>query len=391
MTRGQVIRLCSVSDPARPDRQAAWKGVRRLLAVRADGLADVLMTTPALAAAREAAPDLHIALLCAGTAQEIAPHLPMVDDVITSTAPWVRHDGGDGDWRDDAALVKRLARERFDAVVIFSVCTQSALPAALLCRLAGIPLRLAHCSEDPCGLLTDWVEERDLDLARVRHEVRRQLDLVAHVGWATRDERLRFALRDDDVARIAARLGTEEDIVVVHVGGGAPSRRYPPERFGAAAEIVARETGARIVFTGAPSEAAVVDMARSAMSVPARSLAGTLSLGELGALLARARVLVSTHGGPVHLAAAVGTPVVDLYALKNSQHTPWRVRSRVLRPDVPCRYCLGSRCPLEHHACLLGIPARAVADAALELLVDQPCAVLQELRPLVARVCALEP
>jgi ADP-heptose:LPS heptosyltransferase len=375
MTQARVIHLCSRAAPALPERLAAWAGARRLLAVRVDSLAGVLMTTPALAAAREAAPHLHITLLGSGTAREMAPHLPVVDDVITASVPWVRQEGGCKPWQDDAVLLDRLSEGRFDAAVIFTLCTQSALPAALLCRLAGIPLRLAQCRDDPYGLLTDWVEERDLDLARVRHEVRRQLDLVAHVGWTTPDERLRFTVRDEDTARIDALLGQCGQLVVVHVGAGTRYGRYPPERFGAVAEAIARETGARIVFTGSASEAALADLALCAMTIPARSLAGGLSLGEFAALLARASLLVSNDSGPVHLAAAVGTPVVDLGAATYAQHAPWRVRSRVLRHDVPCSHCFRSHCPLGHRDCLLWIPAHAVRDAALELLADPPPAV----------------
>jgi len=85
-------------------------------------------------------------------------------------------------------------------------------------------------------------------------------------------------------------------------------------------------------------------------------------------LIAQAQALVSNNSGPVHLAAAVGTPVVDLYALTNPQHTPWQVPARVLNRDVPCRNCLKSTCPQGHHDCLLGVPATEVTAATVQLL-----------------------
>jgi ADP-heptose:LPS heptosyltransferase len=93
-----------------------------------------------------------------------------------------------------------------------------------------------------------------------------------------------------------------------------------------------------------------------------------LDLGELAALLARAPVLVSNNTGPVHVAAAVGTPVVDLYALTNPQHTPWAVPHRVLFHDVPCKYCYESVCPAGHHDCLARVEPNAVVTATLDLL-----------------------
>jgi ADP-heptose:LPS heptosyltransferase len=111
-----------------------------------------------------------------------------------------------------------------------------------------------------------------------------------------------------------------------------------------------------------------VERVRAGMSSESISLAGQLELGELAALIRAAEVLLSNNSGPVHLAAAVGTPVVDLYALTNPQHTPWQVPSRVLNHDVPCRYCLKSICPQGHHDCLQRVPSEAVVSAALELM-----------------------
>jgi lipopolysaccharide heptosyltransferase II len=353
-------------------RAETWRGVRRLLAVRADNMGDVLMTTPALAAAADSVPGLAITLLGGPGAGALAPHLPMVRDIIPARLPWVggEHEAAPG---DDHALLARLAAERFDAAIIFTVCTQSALPAAMLCRLAGIPLRLAHVRENPYQLLTDWVPETDLVLAQARHEVRRQLDLVAHVGWHTSDERLRFRVRSEDVRRIDDWIdnewaGATGPLVVVHVGATAASRRWPAERFGLVAQALAAERGARVVFTGSAGEAPFVATARGRMRRRSSSLAGRLSLGELGALIARADLLVGNNSGPAHLAAAVGTPVADVYALTNPQHTPWQVPARVLSRDVECRGCLKSRCPQRHHRCIGDVTPDDVVAAALDLL-----------------------
>jgi ADP-heptose:LPS heptosyltransferase len=100
------------------------------------------------------------------------------------------------------------------------------------------------------------------------------------------------------------------------------------------------------------------------------SLAGRLDLGGLAALIAAAPLLVSGNTGPVHLAAAAGTPVIDLYALTNPQHTPWRVQHAVLCNDVPCRWCYKAVCPEGHHLCLRGVEPDRIARAALQLLRD---------------------
>jgi lipopolysaccharide heptosyltransferase II len=354
------------------DRIAAWRAARRLLVVRLDNLGDLLMTTPAIAALRTGSVPRHITVLTSPAGAALAPHAPDIDAVLVHEASWVANAVA-ADPAAEQELIADLARRRFDAAVVCTVCTQSALPAALLVRLAGVPLRLAHSRENPYALLTDWVREPDVDLGRARHEVRRQLDLVGHVGFGVADERLRFRLRPDDVQRVRLMLrrggvSAGQPVVVVHPGASAPSRRYPAARFGRAAERIARRSGAALVFTGGPGEGGVVEAARARVGGPSLSLCGALTLGELGALLAQASLLLGNNSGPVHLAAAVGTPVVDLYALTNPQHTPWQVPARVLNHDVPCRNCLKSVCPLRHHRCLRLVPAAAVAAAALELM-----------------------
>jgi len=348
---------------------ARWHRLDRILAVRLDHLGDVLMTTPALAAIRASQPQAHVALLCAPGGAETAAYTGLVNSVIPFRAPWMKHMQPDA----LAACADRLRAGRFDAAVIFTTCTQSALPAAMLCLLADIPLRLAHAREQPYGLLTDWVRETDDIQSGPRHEVARQLALVAHVGWQAPHDRLRFTLDDVSAARARARLRAHglcdgAPYIVMHPGASASSRRYPAERFGEVAQQLWQRRGVRTVFTGAADEADLVACAQQAMTAPSLNLCGDLSLGELGGVLNEAALLVSNNTGPVHLAAALDTPVVDLYALTNPQHTPWKARARVLSHDVSCRNCLQSVCPQGTPACLTGIPPAAVVKACLDLL-----------------------
>lgn len=380
-------------------RWRRWRSVRRVLALRLDNMGDVLMATPALAAVRDSLQGVHLTLLASPSGAALAPHLPMVDEVIAFDAPWVKGVGDSADAAFDAAghtagLIDRIAQHRFDAAIIFTTCTQSALPAAMACHLAGIPLRLAHCRENPYGLLSDWVPETDVLRDGMRHEVERQLALVAAVGLMPQRDGLVFKVKSSDARLLNARLTAsgmtlDRPYVVMHAGASAPSRRYPAAGFGLAADAIAHETGCMVMFTGNAKEAALVAEARAVMSAPSLSLAGELSLGELAVLIERARVLVSNNTGPAHMAAALGTPVVDLYALTNPQHTPWRVPARVLNRDVPCRNCLKSVCPEGHHWCLRGVEAHEVARAAIELMQPESMTARDATRPMAQRHAAI--
>ncbi|MFO0593126.1 MAG: glycosyltransferase family 9 protein [Polyangiaceae bacterium] len=391
-----------------------WREARRVLVVRLDGMGDLLMTTPAIAALRGAS--RHVTALVSDAGAAVAPLVPAIDDVIVHRAPWMKpgaaprdpvhpdaaardsapHDSlsRDSVSRDSAphdstsrtslppdsplpdsasrdAIIARLREARFDAAVIFTVATQSALPAALLCYYAGIPLRLAHARENPYDLLTDWVPDREA-FGICRHEVRRQLDLVATAGASIDDDRLRIRVPDASRERVARLLGLHgvpaSRFVLLHPGASAPSRRYPPELFAEAASLLAERTGRPLVFSGGPEDIALVEDIRARLRAPSVSFAGALDLPDLAALIEAAPLLVCNNSGPSHIAAAAGTRTVVLYALTNPQHTPWRVASRVLSHEVPCRDCLKSVCPESHHACLRGVPPARVAAAAEELL-----------------------
>jgi len=350
--------------------QAAWSKASRILAVRLDNMGDALMTGPALRALADSVRKRSVTLLASPAGAEAGRLLPNVDEVIPYAAPWMKATSA-SNLTADHEMIHRLCRGRFDAAVIFTCFSQSPLPAALLCYLAGIPLRLAICRENPYHLLTDWVGETE-HAGAVRHEVRRQLDLVSRIGAQPADERLRVMVPIKArgwAEHFRARRGLTgaSRWLVMHPGASAPSRRYPTEGFAAAARILAREHGCRVIVTGREDERSLVEaVVGDAPGVEA--LVEPYDLAALAALLASAPVVVANNSGPAHLAAAVGTPVVDLYALTNPQHTPWGVPCRVLSHDVPCKNCYKSICPETHNDCLRKIPPSQVVEAALELL-----------------------
>jgi len=396
--------------PAAGDR---WRDARRILCVRLDSLGDVLMCTPAMRALRHAAPDRHLTLLSSASGAAVAPCIPELDDVLAFNVPWIKQPvmAGDtpapgrtgapdstrnahaartaqapGNTAIAAAppleqLAAELRRHAFDGAVIFTSYSQSALPAAMLCHQAGIPLRLAACRENPYVLLTDWVAEPEREHA-ARHEVQRQLDLVAAIGCrinptdTASETRLSFSAPADAMSTLDARLhraciDTDKPFLVLHPGASAPSRRYPARHWPALLRLLVRMEY-QLVLTGASEEAGAIDAMIAAAGVEARSLAGCLSLAQLGALLQRARLLVANNTGPAHIAAAVGTPVVSLYAMTNPQHTPWQVAQRVLFHPVDCRDCLRSTCPQVHHACLDLLTPDTIAAAVSSLLQETP-------------------
>jgi ADP-heptose:LPS heptosyltransferase len=356
-------------NPA-PALDPAWAAARRVLLVRLDNLGDVLVTSPAFRAVRRALPAAHLALLASPAGAQAGRLNPDLDEVVVYDAPWM------DPWKTlpqdparELAMVERLRAGGFDAAVIFGSFRQSSLPAAYLCYLAGIPLRLGASIDGPGSLLTTRHKHPDRPL----HETERGQDLLAAVGIPPVRSPLVLAVPAAARAEASGRSPWPDapgPRVVVHPGCSMPARTYPWEGFAEIAGRLAAELGASVLVTGDRSERELVDRAVAAVPEPARrrvaGTAGDLSFAGFCALVEGADLVVTNNTGPSHVAAAVGTPVVTLFAWTNPPHEwgPWMVRHRLLMHDVPCKLCFARACPT-NHLCLRGIsPPRVVAEAA---------------------------
>jgi ADP-heptose:LPS heptosyltransferase len=149
--------------------------------------------------------------------------------------------------------------------------------------------------------------------------------------------------------------------VVVHPGASVPARAWSPARNAALVEALAAE-GRRVLVTGAPGE---TELTRLVAGEQGTDLGGATSFGELAELLAGADCVVVGNTGPAHLAAAVGTPVVSLFAptVPAARWRPWGVAHELLHVDVPCAGCRARTCPVPGHPCLEGVDVADVVAA----------------------------
>lgn len=339
----------------------------KLLAIRLDAAGDVLMCTPALRALAECGHE--VTLLTSPAGARAGERAEGVAAVLIWQAPWMKASTA-ATMDSVPEMACQLREQAFDGALIFTSYSQSPLPAALLCQMAGIPLRLAHCRENPYQLLTHWVRESEPE--SLRHEVQRQLDLVAQLGCQPASTRLSLRITEQDRAAAAAAMqatgiAIDGDWLLLHPGASAPSRRYPTQHWRQAAELLAHSCELPLLVVGGHDDAALV---QEIVGAPARwpSLAGQLDFGALAALISSARLLVACNSAPAHLAAATGTPVVDLYALTNPQHAPWQARHRLLYHPVPCHDCYQSICPRGDNRCLSAVEPREIVVAVQELL-----------------------
>ena len=331
----------------------------RTLVVRLDNAGDVLVAGPAIRAA--AAGSQHVALLAGPNGSAAARLLPGVDEVLEWCCPWIAADPDPVDIDEVAHLVNDIARRRFDRALVLTSFHQSPLPTALLLRMAGVPW-VGAISEDYPGSLLDLRHRVDGDLP----EAERALSLALAAGFelpAHDDGSLRVRRPLPDVSAMVP--GTP--YVVLHPGTSVPARAWPVERFAEACRLL-EDSGHRVVVTGAPDEKSLTGQVTDGTS--ASDLAGRTSLEELAGVLDRAEVVVVGNTGPAHLAAAVGTPVVSLFAptVPAERWAPYRVPLVLLGDqDAVCRATRVTRCPFEGHPCLTSVTAADVLRAVEKL------------------------
>jgi ADP-heptose:LPS heptosyltransferase len=330
-----------------------------VLVTRLDSEGDVLLAGPAIRAVAAGAD--RVTLLCGPRGRQAAALLPGVHDVRVWRAPWIDPEPEPVTQAAVDALLDDLRALRPDRALIFGSFHQSPLPTALLLRLAGIPW-IGATSVDYPGSLLDLRHRIDDDV----HEVERALALAEAAG---------YPLPTEDEGRLAVEhraVRPDHPYVVVHPGASVPARAWAPERHEQlVAELVDR--GRRVIVTGAPSEQALTARVAGTPRPGVTDLGGATTLGELAGVLAGAAAVVVGNTGPAHLAAAVGTPVVSLFALTVPpvRWRPWKVPHELLSVPVPCAGCRARVCPVEGHPCVDDVGVEDVL-AALERLAPTP-------------------
>ena len=293
------------------------------------------MSSPAIRALKETF-NSHITLLTSSMSKTIAGYIEEIDEVFVYDLPWVKTDSLP-DEKVFFEVIDEIRERRFDAAVIFTVYSQNPLPAAMLAYLAGIPVRLAYCRENPYQLLTHWIADAE-PYSFIRHQVRRDLDLVAHLGAKTTNDKLRLKLDESSRDSLREKLRAsgvdlQKPFVVLHPGVSEKKREYPKELWLQVAKRLSEDF--QILFTGAASEGELTEYLAKETGNSAYSLGGLLNLNEFIALLKESRLVVSVNTGTIHLAAALNAPIVVLYAATNPQHLPWKARGKALIYDVP--------------------------------------------------------
>lgn len=371
--------------PARPGVGDERSGGLRILLARPDHLGDVLLTLPAATALRRAAPDARISYLVAPGSADILARCPAVDETIPLSFPPPGAPPCPPGWAKVVADAAPSLGDRFDAALLPRLDDpwSGAVVAA-----AGVPMRVGFAVPATRPFLTHpvpapgrcHVAQLGLRLAR------------AALRWLGRsvpvDEAAphlpRYVVPTPADEREAAALLAETGAVgggplVLHPGSGWAIKNWPPARWGALAAELRRRYGTVPLVVGGPGEGGLVAAVTAASDGAALGLAERLSLGGLAALHRRARLVIGTDSGPLHLAALMGVPVIGLYGPADPvEFGPLgpAERRRVIRAGLPCSPCRSLDAPpcgcRSAAPCVLAVGVETVLRAAHELLGAAP-------------------
>ncbi len=336
---------------------------RSVLIVRNDRLGDWVLTLPLVAAIKAAWPEVRLGAMARPQVAPLLARVAAVPEVIATAEPGWRG------WREAA---RRVRAGRYDAAVV----VHPDLRDSLVVWAAGVRVRVGNGFRGYAVFYNRRVffHRSPSD----RHEVEYNLLYLKGLGIAAAQAAPpRLAVSAAERARAAtilsARGAVGDGYVVVHPGSGGSSLNWPRERYRALAAELARATGLTVVVTGAAAEAALAGYV-AGEGAGRVSVAGETDLGTLLAVLAGARLFISGNTGPMHLAAAVGTPTVSLFApLRSGSPRRWGPRGNVSRVLVPaafsCDKCVGAAC--EHYNCMAAITVEEVLGAARRLLAQE--------------------
>ena len=322
-----------------------------------------MLTTPALGAVREAFPAARISLAATPLVAELFRHHPDIDEILVYENAG-RYPGVSGMLR----MARDLRRRRFDAALLF----QNAFNAALLAFLAGIPERSGYATDRRRPLLTRAVPVTE-EIRNIHH-AEYYLRMVAGLGIPRPvSPRMRLGVTRDEsdaMERRLSSLGIQPGKRILGINPGATygsAKRWYPDRFAAVAESLSEEWGASVVLMGSAPERRLSEEIESFMRRKPVNLSGLTTVRELMALLSRCSFLVTNDSGPMHIAAALGVPLVAIFGPTDWRTTsPWTENAKVVRVDVDCSPCKLRECD-RGHECMLGVTAEMVVDAARKL------------------------
>lgn len=360
----------------RPGRDTPASEPSRILVIRLDLLGDVLFTMTGVKALRARYPDAHIAMVTLPYTAPLARSYREVDEVIAVDTNRIRRVRGLLDlrtWREYGRTISLLRSRNFDLAL--SVAGRT---ASLCAFLSGSTRSIGYDREAYPFTLTERLEGGRYE--ERMHEVEYVLRLAQAVGAEASPDHLQVTVAPEAQTRVRDRLRAEgigpgERLVVIHAGSlNGSAKRWPPSRWASFSRQLRARAGVKVVLAGAPSDAAIAAQVM-AEDADILSMVGQTSIEELVALLADAALVATGDSGPLHLAVALGIPLLAAYGPTDPAiHGPYHPVAPVAvhRQDLACSPCYSmaatAECPLGDPICMRLVGVQPMVASAVDLL-----------------------
>jgi heptosyltransferase-2 len=319
---------------------------------------DAVLAIPAMKAIRERFPRAEITVLVRPWVAGLFTSATFIDNVWREEKPT-----SFGDWK---RIVRDVRNRQFDLAVLLP----NSFESALMMFLGRIPQRVGYATEGRRWMLTSSIAPgKD-----AKHQVQYYLDLVKVVSATVQNPSIQIEATSEERQNArkllnAEGITNETAFLVVNPGAAyGAAKRWPEDRFAAAADVLSEKLGLAVALIGSATEASIATQIRDRMKMPAAVLSGKTSLETLIGVLAESSLLVTNDSGPMHIAAALGVPTVAVFGSTDDRVTgPWGPRTRVVKHAVECSPCLLRECPIDHR-CMSRVSVDDVCTAARELL-----------------------
>ena len=330
--------------------------IRKILYINLAFIGDVVLSTPTIRALRAKYPDAVIDMLVIPWAAQAAAGNPYANHVYIYDKKG-EHRKIKNLWQ----LICKLRSEHYD----LAITTNFALRGAIMAKAIGARYRLGYDTQRAGLFLTHTVSASRVV---VKHETENQLDVVKPLGITTSDFSLTFRHNPADVANMHKKINISSELPIVVI---CPFGRHPLNswRIEGYVDVIKALSGvASCYLIGGKAEKEKLDAINSKAGYCGRVLAGELTIGELAAFLAESSIVITVDTGPMHIAAAVGVPILALFG--RSDLRVWGPRAtcdKIVRVDLDCAPCITPR-ECQHHSCMKDISSDMVISTALEML-----------------------